>query len=108
MRRTKIIATIGPASLEPRVLSRMIRAGMDVARLNFSHGTYRDHTRAIRRIRPGSVYTVALPELVALRIRVEDLPKHWPQGSDRQTPGRCHVPFRREDDERGCKRGMAG
>jgi pyruvate kinase len=51
VRRTKIIATIGPASLEPRVLTRMIRAGMDVARLNFSHGTYRDHARAIRRIR---------------------------------------------------------
>ncbi|NJK42257.1 MAG: ParB/RepB/Spo0J family partition protein [Aquincola sp.] len=42
--------------------------------------------RAIRRIRPGSTYKVALPELIALRIRVEDLPKHWPQGSDRQTP----------------------
>ena len=54
MRRTKIIATIGPASLEPRMLSRMIRAGMDVARLNFSHGTYRDHARAIRRIRVAS------------------------------------------------------
>ena len=54
MRRTKIIATIGPASLEPRVLARMIRAGMDVARLNFSHGTYRDHARAIRRIRVAS------------------------------------------------------
>jgi pyruvate kinase len=54
VRRTKIIATIGPASLEARVLSRMIRAGMDVARLNFSHGTYRDHARAIRRIRAAS------------------------------------------------------
>ena len=42
--------------------------------------------RAIRCIQPGSVYKVALPELIALRIRVEDLPKHWPQGSDRQTP----------------------
>jgi len=42
--------------------------------------------RAIRRIHPGSVYEVAPAELVALRIRVEDLPKHWPQRSDRQTP----------------------
>lgn len=42
--------------------------------------------RAIRCIQPGSVYKAAVPELVALRIRVEDLPKHWPQGSDRQTP----------------------
>jgi pyruvate kinase len=54
MRRTKIIATIGPACSDPTVLSRMIRAGMDVARLNFSHGTYRDHSRAIRQIRDTS------------------------------------------------------
>ena len=53
-RRTKIIATIGPASSDPAVLARMIRAGMDVARLNFSHGTYRDHSRAIRNIRAAS------------------------------------------------------
>jgi pyruvate kinase len=50
-RRTKIIATIGPASSDPAVLARMVRSGMDVARLNFSHGTYRDHSRAIRHIR---------------------------------------------------------
>jgi pyruvate kinase len=54
VRRTKIIATIGPASSDPAVLTRMIRAGMDVARLNFSHGTRTDHTRAIRRIRTAS------------------------------------------------------
>lgn len=54
MRRTKIIATIGPASSDPAVLARMIRAGMDVARLNFSHGTFRDHARAIRLIRAAS------------------------------------------------------
>lgn len=51
MRRTKIIATIGPASADPDVLARMARAGMDVARLNFSHGTYKDHRRAIRAVR---------------------------------------------------------
>jgi pyruvate kinase len=39
MRRTKIVATIGPASRSPEVLVRMIEAGMDVARLNYSHGT---------------------------------------------------------------------
>jgi pyruvate kinase len=51
LRRTKIIATIGPASTEPAVLARMIRAGMDVARLNFSHGSRAGHARAIRQIR---------------------------------------------------------
>jgi len=54
VRRTKIIATIGPACSDPAVIMRMVRAGMDVARLNFSHGTYRDHARAIRQIRDAS------------------------------------------------------
>ncbi|MGE5177466.1 MAG: pyruvate kinase [Bacteroidota bacterium] len=54
MRRTKIIATLGPASADPDVLARMARAGMDVARLNCSHGTYQDHRRAIRAVRLAS------------------------------------------------------
>jgi len=51
MRRTKIVATIGPASRDPEVLARMIEAGMDVARLNFSHGTREDHAKTARRVR---------------------------------------------------------
>jgi len=47
----QIIATIGPASREINVLEKMMRAGMDVARLNFSHGTYEEHAKYIRRIR---------------------------------------------------------
>ncbi len=50
-RRTKIVATIGPASSSPEVLERMILAGMDVARLNFSHGTEQDHQERIELIR---------------------------------------------------------
>ncbi len=50
-RRTKIVATIGPASSSPEVLERMILAGMDVARLNFSHGTEQDHLDRIETIR---------------------------------------------------------
>ena len=42
-RATKIVATLGPASSSPEVLERMIRAGVDVVRLNFSHGTASDH-----------------------------------------------------------------
>ena len=48
---TKIVCTIGPASASPRMLERLIRAGMSVARLNFSHGTPADHRRAAFRIR---------------------------------------------------------
>src|SRR3954464_6729105 len=51
MRRTKIVATIGPASREPEVLVRMVEAGMDVARLNFSHGSAEEHAEVISRVR---------------------------------------------------------
>ncbi len=51
MRRTKIVCTIGPASSTDQVLAGLIRAGMDVARLNFSHGDYAFHHRVIRKIR---------------------------------------------------------
>ncbi len=51
MRHTKIVATIGPASRDPEVLVRMVDAGMDVARLNFSHGTAEEHAETTRRIR---------------------------------------------------------
>ncbi|HEX9183757.1 MAG TPA: pyruvate kinase, partial [Burkholderiales bacterium] len=43
LRSTKIVATLGPASSDPAVLERMVRAGVDVVRLNFSHGTAQDH-----------------------------------------------------------------
>src|SRR5581483_11296868 len=51
MRRTKIVATIGPASREPETLVRMVRAGMDVARLNYSHGSLEEHAETVRRVR---------------------------------------------------------
>ena len=50
-RRTKIVATIGPASRDPEVLVRMVEAGMDVARLNFSHGTMEEHSENVTRLR---------------------------------------------------------
>ena len=43
LRSTKIVATLGPASSDPAVLERMVRSGVDVVRLNFSHGTADDH-----------------------------------------------------------------
>jgi pyruvate kinase len=51
MRRTKIVATIGPASREPQTLLAMVEAGMDVARLNYSHGTLDEHAETVRRVR---------------------------------------------------------
>jgi pyruvate kinase len=51
MRRTKILATLGPASAEPDVLGRMLDAGLDAVRLNFSHGTHESHAAALRHVR---------------------------------------------------------
>ncbi len=53
-RRSKIICTLGPASDSSRMIDRLIRAGMDVARLNFSHGTHAQHARTISRLRAAS------------------------------------------------------
>jgi pyruvate kinase len=50
-RATKIVATLGPASSSPEVLERMIRAGADVVRLNFSHGSKQDHLDCAKRVR---------------------------------------------------------
>jgi pyruvate kinase len=51
LRRTKIVATIGPATSSPEVLRNLIEAGATTLRLNFSHGTHDDHQRSIRLIR---------------------------------------------------------
>lgn len=51
MKKTKIICTIGPASQKPEVIKGLIDAGMDVARLNFSHGSYEEQTNKFRMIR---------------------------------------------------------
>lgn len=51
MRKTKIVATIGPASESVEILKRLLEAGLDVARLNFSHGNHNEHEGRIKRIR---------------------------------------------------------
>ncbi len=54
MRRAKIVATLGPASSDPAVLEKLIDLGVDVARLNFSHGQHEDHARMLDRLRAAS------------------------------------------------------
>jgi len=49
-RQTKIVATLGPASTDPAVLERMIAAGMNVVRVNFSHGTAQEHIEAGKKV----------------------------------------------------------
>lgn len=74
--RTKIVATIGPASRSPETLRAMIRAGMSVARLNFSHGSYDDHAQTVALIRQVSkeldAAVTILQDLQGPKIRVGD------------------------------------
>lgn len=76
--RTKIVATIGPASRSPEILKQMVQAGMSVARLNFSHGSYTDHAQTIALLRSVSEELDApitiLQDLQGPKIRVGDLP----------------------------------
>ncbi|HEV7499260.1 MAG TPA: pyruvate kinase, partial [Vicinamibacteria bacterium] len=51
MRRTKIVATIGPASRDRKVLEHLAQAGVDVVRLNFSHGEHDEHLQVIQAVR---------------------------------------------------------
>jgi pyruvate kinase len=51
MRATKIVATLGPASSSPEVLKKLMEAGVDVVRLNFSHGTAADHQARAQHVR---------------------------------------------------------
>lgn len=55
--KTKIICTLGPASQRVEQLVALIQAGMDVARLNFSHGTHEDHLISIENVRAASKMT---------------------------------------------------
>jgi pyruvate kinase len=75
LRRTKIVATLGPATDDPDVMYEMCRAGLDVARVNFSHGTPEDHLRRINLLRDASLragrYVGILADLAGPKIRIE-------------------------------------
>lgn len=76
--RTKIVCTIGPASSDPAVLRAMVDAGMNVARINFSHGTHAGHAKVIAAVRAIAKETgrpvAILGDLQGPRIRIGDLP----------------------------------
>ena len=74
-RRTKILTTLGPASDTPKVLTEMIRAGVDVVRINFSHGTVDDHAKRVQRVRDAASaagkWVGVLGDLQGPKIRIE-------------------------------------
>jgi len=73
-RKTKIVATIGPASNDLETLKKLIQAGMNVARLNFSHGTFEEHKQTVANIRKASEELAApvgiLQDLQGPKIRI--------------------------------------
>ena len=75
--KTKIVCTIGPASNSPEILEKMIRAGMNVARLNFSHGDFPSHAETIQNIRAASRATerrvAIMADLPGPKMRIGEL-----------------------------------
>lgn len=79
MKYTKIVCTIGPASEKQDILDEIVAAGMDIARLNFSHGTYTNHRMLIKRIRSAAKeagrHVGIMQDLQGPKIRVGELRK---------------------------------
>jgi pyruvate kinase len=75
LRRTKIVATLGPATDDQKVLTDMVRAGVDVVRLNFSHGATADHARRLELVRNAAAqagrYVGVLGDLAGPKIRID-------------------------------------
>ncbi len=88
MRRAKIVCTLGPATSSAEQVTALVESGMDVARLNFSHGAHADHATAYERVRAASDRTghavAVLADLQGPKIRLgtfADGPVHWETGS---------------------------
>jgi pyruvate kinase len=64
LKKTKIICTQGPSTDKPGVIDKLIEAGMDIARFNFSHGSHEEHTRRIKAVREASARTGKVVSLV--------------------------------------------
>jgi pyruvate kinase len=77
MRRTKIIATLGPASSGEEIIYRLLTCGVDVFRLNFSHGTHEEHERVIRTVRDTAMnigrYVPIIGDIQGPKIRIGDV-----------------------------------
>ncbi len=74
MKRAKIVATIGPASWDEKTLAKLVEAGMDVARMNFSHGSYDEHREVYKKLRKLSNTVAIMQDLQGPKIRVGDIP----------------------------------
>ncbi|MCE9584180.1 MAG: pyruvate kinase [Planctomycetes bacterium] len=102
MRRTKILATLGPATSTPEVIDALLAAGLDAVRLNFSHGTHDSHAAAYRMVREaakraGRAVTI-LQDLQGPKIRVGNIPD---PGMDVPTGSRLTITTKTCDGAKG-------
>ncbi|MFW5825503.1 MAG: pyruvate kinase, partial [Marinobacter sp.] len=74
LRRTKIVATLGPATDSPEALERIVHAGVDVTRLNFSHGSAAEHRERARQVREAAAragrFVAILADLQGPKLRI--------------------------------------
>ena len=79
LKKTKIVATVGPSTTEKETLLKMIQEGVNVFRINFSHGTYDDHIAAIKKIKAADgelgTHTAILADLQGPKIRIGAMPE---------------------------------
>ncbi len=107
-RKSKIVATMGPASASEDLVEKLLRAGMDVARLNFSHGTYESHSAQVLKLRSVSKRLnrplAILQDLQGPRIRVGILEQTlnliegqvvclFPEGGDKPANAAASIPI---------------
>ena len=105
-RRTKIVATLGPATDEPDVLERLISAGCDVVRINFSHGDHETHARRIRLVRAAAreldTDVAVLADLAGPKIRID----RFREGSVTLKAGQEFALYARENPPAGDESGV--
>ena len=78
-KRTKIVATIGPSTSSSKILKSMVKEGVNVFRINFSHGTHQDHIEAIKTIKEVDeelgTHSALLADLQGPKIRIGEMPE---------------------------------
>lgn len=100
MKRTKVIATIGPASQDVETLKQMIAAGMNAARLNFSHGTYASHAALVKNIRTAASKTgqfvPIIQDLSGPKLRLGEFEEKDLQAGELVVLGHGGIPVQKE------------
>ena len=106
MRRTKIIATLGPATDDPKMMDRILEAGVDVVRINFSHGSHEEHKERAEKIRNRARahgrQVGVLCDLQGPKIRIE----HFKEGKVNLTEGDAFILDTEMDPDAGTREGV--